>query len=75
MVENMSIQALINIAAYGVPALLIVLGFFAYLAGYSISAFTNENGMMNTGIIMIVLGIMFYLLEFLAKIASYFSGN
>ncbi len=68
----MSVKALINIIAYGVPALLIVLGFFGYFAGLTINAISHDAGMMNTGTFMIVLGIVFYLLELIANI---FAGN
>jgi hypothetical protein len=64
----MSFNALVNVVAYGIPALLIILGFCAYLAGYSISALTSNDGLMNTGIAMITIGIIFYVLEFIAKI-------
>jgi hypothetical protein len=70
MAENMTIEALIKIVAYGVPALMIVLGFFGYFAGYSINAVSHDAGMMNTGIVMIILGTVFYVLEFIAKIAA-----
>ena len=64
----MSLEALVKVVAYGVPALLIVLGFFSYLAGYSINAISQDAGMMNGGVLMMVLGVGFYILEFVAKI-------
>lgn len=69
----MTLKALVNVVAYGTPALLIILGFFAYIAGYSMNAMIHDAGMMNTGIIMMALGIIFYAVEFLAKVAIYFS--
>ena len=70
----MSVDALIQVIAYGVPALLIVIGAFFYLAGYSINAFTQNSSIMNTGTVMIILGIIFYVLELIAKIAgAYYS--
>jgi hypothetical protein len=73
--NNYRLSALINVVAYGVPAVLIVLGFFAYLAGYGINAVSSNSGIMNTGIILIVLGVVFYLLEFFAKIFSAYYSN
>jgi hypothetical protein len=73
--ENMSLEAIVKIVAYGVPALLIVLGFFAYLAGYSMNAISHDAGMMNAGIGMLALGILFYGVELAAKIAAYFSDR
>lgn len=70
----MSMRALVNIVAYGVPALLIMLGFFAYLAGYSINALLNDGGLMNIGVALIAMGIIFYLIELAAKILAAYYG-
>ena len=52
MAERMSLEAIVKVIAYGVPALLIVLGFFAYVSGYAMSAITHDSGMMNGGILL-----------------------
>ena len=72
MTENMSVRALINVAVYGVPGLMIFLGFFAYFNGSSV----NDFGMMDVGIVMIILGFVFYVLELVAGIvATYYTVN
>ena len=67
----LSIQALINIIAYGVPALMIAFGLFSFLSGYFINGLYQDTGI---GFIMIILGVAFYVLEFIVKIvATYYT--
>jgi hypothetical protein len=73
LAENMTLDALVKVVAYGVPALLIILGFFAYMAGYSINALAHDAGMMNAGIAMMAIGIILYAVELVVKVAIYFS--
>ncbi len=69
----MSIQALINIVAYGVPALMIAFGLFTYLSGYFINGLSLDTGI---GFIMIILGVVLYALEFIIKIvATYYTTS
>lgn len=62
-----------KVVAYGAPALLILLGFFAYMSGYSINAIANDAGMMNAGMTMMAIGTILYIAEFVAKVAVYFN--
>jgi hypothetical protein len=68
LAENMTLDALVKVVAYGVPALLILLGFFAYMAGYSINALAHDAGMMNGGIAMMAIGIIIYTVEFVVSV-------
>ena len=71
MAENMTLDMIVKIVAYGVPALLIVVGFFAYFAGYSVQFLTHDAGMTNLGILLMASGILFYAGEFLVKVYAY----
>jgi hypothetical protein len=70
----MTLDALVKVVAYGVPALLIVRA-RARLAGYPINTVAHDAGMMNTGIAMMATGILLYVIEFVAKIAYAYSGG
>lgn len=63
MGNSYSLDAVVKIIAYGVPALLILLGFFAAVGGYTIEAVSGNVGMKNFGIGLIVIGVLIYLLE------------
>lgn len=64
-------EALVKVIAVGVPALLIVLGFFAYVSGTAVetvgTALGNEAigdaGLKALGLGMIIAGIIIYLIE------------
>jgi len=58
-----NLEAIVKVIAYGVPALLIVLGFFGYVGGYTIQMVTGDVAMKNFGIFMVVVGIMMYVIE------------
>jgi len=60
----MATAIIARVIAYGVPALLIVLGFIAYTGGrFAEMIFSNATDMVGFGIILIVLGIMIYIIE------------
>jgi hypothetical protein len=73
MSQNTTVDVIIKVVVYGVPALLIVFGFIAYMSGYAIQAVTGDSGMMNLGIGLMVLGIVLYIIEFIIAVYSYFS--
>lgn len=54
------------------PAILIVLGFFAHMSGYAMNAVIHDAGMMNGGILMMVVGVVLYIVE---KIAFAYSNS
>jgi len=68
---NVTLDAAIQIVAYGIPALLIAVGFFAYFAGYSVQSLTHDAGMANLGLLLMSLGIIFYAGEFVVKLYAY----
>lgn len=72
--SNMDVKGLVQIFAYGVPALLIFLGFFAYMGGSVFSVITGNNSAQSLGIIFIILGIAFYVLEFMFAVYSRNNG-
>jgi len=73
MSENTTLDIIIKLVVYGVPALLIILGFVAYVSGYTMEMVTGDAGMKNLGIVLLVLGIVFYVFEFFIKVYAYFS--
>ncbi len=73
MAENTTLDMLVKVVAYGVPALLIAFGFLAYFAGYTVQFLTHDAGMMNLGIILMASGILLYAGEFVVKVYAYFN--
>jgi len=69
--ENMTLEAIVKVVAYGFPALLIIVGFFAYSAGYTVQFLTHDAGMTSLGILLMALGIIFYAAEFVVKVYAY----
>lgn len=69
----MTLDMIVKIVAYGVPALLVVVGFFAYFAGYTVQFLTHDAGMINLGILLMASGILFYAVEFAVKVYAYFN--
>lgn len=69
----MTLDMIVKIVVYGVPALLIVVGFFAYFAGYTVQFLTHDAGMINLGILLMASGILFYAVEFAVKVYAYFN--
>ena len=65
---------IIKIIAFGVPALLIVLGFFAYIDGFTAIIRTNPVEMKNFGFALIVAGIASYAIELIALIYYQFQS-
>lgn len=74
MAENMTLDAIVRVIAYGVPALLIIVGFFAYFAGYTVQFITHDAGMINLGVVLMVSGILLYFAEFAVKAYAYLNG-
>lgn len=68
-----SLETLVKVIAYGVPALLIALGFFAYVGGYTVQMITGDVGMRNFGIVLITVGIIIYVFEVAYAIYSEYS--
>ena len=67
----MDLEALVKVIAYGVPALLILLGFFGVVIGQSSEAVTGSSyGFTPLGVIMIFFGIVIYLFELLISYNS-----
>ena len=58
-----ALRGILTVIAVGVPALLILLGFFAVIGGYTIQLVTGNVGMENFGILLIALGVILYLIE------------
>lgn len=52
----------VKVIAYGVPALLIVLGFIAWMGGSIIDVIVGNSGAKDFGGILIFLGIVIFLL-------------
>ena len=72
----LSIGTIIDLVAYGVPALMIVFGLFSYLSVYFINGLAQNTGMVNAGSIMVILGVVFYLIELVVSIvATYYTAN
>lgn len=68
------LRALIKVIVYGVPALLIVLGFFAYVGAYTLEIVSEDVGTQGFGFFLILIGIIVYLAEFV-KAMEEFSGR
>jgi len=62
--SNYNLDAVVKVVAVGIPALLIVLGFFAYVGGYVGEIVAGDEGMKNFGIVLIASGIILYVIEF-----------
>lgn len=73
MGQDTTLDIVIRLVVYGVPALLIILGFVAYASGYTMEMLTGDAGMKNLGTGLMVIGIVFYGIEFIIKVYDYFS--
>jgi hypothetical protein len=73
--ENFSLSGIVQVIAVGVPAMLILLGFFAYVGGLSVEWITGNKGMQGFGVTLIVFGIVFYILEFVVAVVSNYQGS
>ena len=58
-----SLKGILTVVAVGVPALLIILGFAAEVFGWTFGFITQDEGMRNFGIILIIIGILLYVFE------------
>ena len=80
--NNISLEAIVQVIVYGVPALLIVLGFVAYMMGYGIemsrTALGQQEsaisgvGLMNTGSWLMAIGIILYVIELILKFVTWY---
>jgi len=70
--SDYSLEAIAKVIAYGVPALLILLGFFGYIGGYTIAMLTGDVGIMNFGAALIAIGLVIYIVELALKVYSWF---
>jgi len=72
--NHMELEAIVKVIVYGVPALLIVLGFFAYVGGTTAEAigafveaagveWTGDTDLKSLGKGMIATGIIIYIIE------------
>lgn len=73
MAQNIDLDLVIKVIVYGFPALLVVAGLFLYASGYGMEFVTHDAGMKDAGIILIVIGIILYVIELIAKI--YFASQ
>jgi len=73
MSGNYNLDVIVKIFAVGIPALLIVLGFFAYIGGFTAEIITGDMGMKNLGIVLMAIGIIIYVIELIAAIYYQFS--
>ena len=60
----MATAIIARVIAYGVPALLILLGFIAYTGGrFAEMLFGNVDDLVVLGIVLIIIGILIYVIE------------
>lgn len=71
--SNFKVESIINLIVYGVPALLILLGFSLYSSGYVVEFAVGSPEVKNVGITLMAIGIIAYFIEFAVKVYSYFS--
>jgi hypothetical protein len=58
------VELIAKVIAYGVPALLIILGFSAYTGGRIAElVFGTTEGMVTLGIVLMIIGITIYIVE------------
>jgi len=73
MSGNYNLDVVVKIFAVGIPALLVVLGFFAYIGGFTVEMITGDIGMKSLGIVLMAIGIIIYVIELIAAIYYQFS--
>jgi hypothetical protein len=56
-------EAIVKVVAWGVPALCIILGFFGYMWGVTLTSFGGDGGTKGLGVLLIIIGIGLYCLE------------
>lgn len=69
--KNMSdfnLEGLVKVIAVGIPALLILTGFFAYFSGMGLEILSGNIEMKNMGLLLMGSGIIFYILEMIVYI-------
>ncbi len=60
---NNSYDIIVKVVAVGIPALLIVLGFVAFMAGSTVQMLGGNPEIKNLGIILLIIGISIALIE------------
>jgi predicted membrane channel-forming protein YqfA (hemolysin III family) len=63
------LRAISTVFAYGIPALLIILGFMAYFRAIPY----GESDLLNVGLALLIVGIIFYFIEMVARLVQRFS--
>lgn len=58
-----SIEGIVKVIAVGIPALLILTGFFGYCSGVGIEMFSSNVELKNMGLLLMGSGILFYVIE------------
>jgi hypothetical protein len=58
------LEAIATIFTYGIPALLIILGYFAYI--YQI-----DEEMRNVGLALLIIGIIIYIVELIVRLVMF----
>jgi hypothetical protein len=58
-----ALRGILTVIAVGVPALLILLGFFATIGGFGVQMITGDVSMKNFGEGLIIAGILLYIFE------------
>jgi len=63
------LEAISTVFAYGIPGLLIILGVMAYFRAISY----DESDLGNLGLALLIVGIVFYFIELVARLVQRFS--
>jgi len=71
--SDFSLKGMIKLVVYGVPGLLILLGAFLYVSGVTLELATGNAEMKVTGLWLIAIGIILYVIEFIIAVYDYFS--
>jgi len=58
-----ALRGILIVIAFGIPALLILLGFVAVMGGFTLEFITGDVGMKNFGVVLIILGVFIYIIE------------
>lgn len=70
--SNLTLGILVKVVAVGIPALLIVLGFFAYVSGVPMEMLSGSSEIKTFGLILMVIGIGLYIIEFIVYLLKEF---
>jgi len=72
--SDFNLEGIVKVIAVGIPALLILLGFFAFFGGISMEMFSGNAELKNIELILMGSGIIFYIIELIAYLYSEFGG-